>query len=231
MELWCFSLTSDISVCWIFHPSFLPGRSSDVAFLIPWISSIVLVVKLVCCRCSVPKSCPTLCHPMDCNMSGFSVLHYLLEFAPIHAIELMMPSNHLILCCLLHLPSIFSSIRAFSNKSAVHIRWPKSWSFRISPFHEYSVLISLEIDWSDLLTVQGWLDCSDLGTQENKSHCFHFFCFCLSLSDGIRCMILVFLNVDFFSQLFHSALSPLSRGCLVLHFLPLEQYHLHVWGC
>ena len=126
MEPWCFSLTSDVSVCCIFHPSFLPGRSSGVAFLIPWISSIVLVIRLVCCS-SVPKTCLTLCDPLDCNMPGSSVLHYLLEFAPIHAIELMMPSNHLILYCLLHLPSVFSSIRAFTNQSALCIRWPKYW--------------------------------------------------------------------------------------------------------
>ena len=69
--------------------------------------------------------------------------------------ELMMPSNHLILCYpLLLLPSISPSIRVFSNESALCIRWPKFWSFSISPFNEYSGLISLEIDWFDLLTVQ-----------------------------------------------------------------------------
>ena len=70
------------------------------------------------------------------------------------SIELMMPSNHLILCCsLLLLPSIFSSIRILSNESDLHIRWPKYWSFSfsISPFSEYSGLISLKIDWLDLL--------------------------------------------------------------------------------
>ena len=67
-----------------------------------------------------------------------------------------MPSNHLILCCpLLLLPSIFASIRAFSNKSVLHIRWPKYWSFSISPSNEYSGLNSFRIDWFDLLTVQG----------------------------------------------------------------------------
>ena len=69
-----------------------------------------------------------------------------------------MPSNHLILCHpLLLLPSIFSSIRVFSNKSALRIKWPKYWSvnFSICPSNEYSALISLRIDWLDLLTVQG----------------------------------------------------------------------------
>ena len=71
--------------------------------------------------------------------------------------ESMMPANHLILCCpLLLLPSIFPSIRVFSNESALHIRWPKYWSFsfRISTSNEYSGLISYRIDWFDLLAVQ-----------------------------------------------------------------------------
>ena len=73
------------------------------------------------------------------------------------SIELMMPSNHLILCCPLLLPSIFSSIRVFSNESVLRITWPKYWSFNISPFNEYSFLISFRIDWFDLLAVQGTL--------------------------------------------------------------------------
>ena len=76
-------------------------------------------------------------------------------------IELVMPSNHVILCCsLLLLPSIFPSIRVFSNESALHIRWPKYWSFSfsISPSNECSGLISFRIDWLDLLAVQGTLE-------------------------------------------------------------------------
>ena len=74
------------------------------------------------------------------------------------SIESVMPSNHLILChpCLL-LPSIFPSIRAFSNESVLCIRWPKYWSFSISPSNEYSGLISFRMDWLDLLAVQGTL--------------------------------------------------------------------------
>ena len=74
--------------------------------------------------------------------------------------ELVMPSNHLILCCpLLLLPSIFSSIRVFSNESALHIRWPKYWSFsfNIGPSNEHPGLISFRMDWLDLLAVQGTL--------------------------------------------------------------------------
>ena len=75
-------------------------------------------------------------------------------------IMLVLPSNHLILCCsLLLLPSIFLSIRVFSSESVLHIRWPKDWSFNfnISPSNEYSGLISFRIDWLDLFAVQGTL--------------------------------------------------------------------------
>ena len=80
----------------------------------------------------------------------------LLKLMPI---ESVMPSNHLILCCPLLLPSIFPSIRVFSNESALRIRWPKYWSFSfsISPSNQYSGLISFRIDWFDLLVVQGTL--------------------------------------------------------------------------
>ena len=74
--------------------------------------------------------------------------------------EVVIPSNHFILCCpLLVLPSIFPSIRVFSNESVLHIRWPKYWSFSfsISPSSEYSGLISFRMDWLDLLAVQGTL--------------------------------------------------------------------------
>ena len=75
------------------------------------------------------------------------------------SIESVMPSNHFTLCCLLLLPSIFSSIRVFSSESAFVIRWPKYWSFSFSicPSKEYSGLISFRMDWFDLLEVQGTL--------------------------------------------------------------------------
>ena len=82
------------------------------------------------------------------------------SFLKLMSIELVMSSNHLILCCpLLFLPSIFPSIRVFSNESVLCIRWPKYWSFSfsISSFNEYSGLISFRIDWFDLLAVQGTL--------------------------------------------------------------------------
>ena len=73
------------------------------------------------------------------------------------SIELMMPSNHLIFCYPLLLPSIFPSIRVFSNESALHIKWPKYWNFYNSPSNEYSGLISFRINWFNLLEVQGTL--------------------------------------------------------------------------
>ena len=72
-------------------------------------------------------------------------------------IESVALPNHLILCRSLILPSIFSSIRVFSNESALRVRWPKYWSFSITPANEYSGLISFRIDWLDLLAVQGTL--------------------------------------------------------------------------
>ena len=84
---------------------------------------------------------------------SFTISQSLLKLT---SIESVMPSNHLILCrpCLLP-PSAFPSIRVFSSESALPIRWPKYWSFSISPSNEYSGLISFRIDWLDLLAVQG----------------------------------------------------------------------------
>ena len=94
---------------------------------------------------------------MDCSTPGFPVLHYLLEFAQIH-VHWVSDANLLILSCpFLLLPSVFPRIRVFSNESVLHIRWPKYWSFNISPSNEYSGMISFRIDWFDLLVVQGTL--------------------------------------------------------------------------
>ena len=112
---------------------------------------------------SVAQSCPTLCDPMDCSMPGLPVHHQLQGgLFKLMSIELVMPSNHLILCCpLLLLPSVFPSIIILSNESALCIRWPKYWSFslNISPSNEHSGLISFRIDWLDLFAVQGTLKC------------------------------------------------------------------------
>ena len=104
------------------------------------------------------KSCPILWDPMDCSTPGSPVLHYLLEFSQIHVYwvsEAIQPS-HLLLPHFL-LPSIFPSLRVFSNKLAFCIRWPKYWSFSISLSNEYSGLTSFRIDWFGLPAVQGTL--------------------------------------------------------------------------
>ena len=112
-----------------------------------WVTLIIVAVQ----------SCPTLSDPIDCSMSGFPVLHHLLEFAQthVHRVRDTIQPSHL--CCpLLLLSSIFPSIRVFSNESVLPIRWPKyqCFSFNISPSNEYSVLISFRIDWLDLFAVQ-----------------------------------------------------------------------------
>ena len=98
--------------------------------------------------------CPALCDPMDCSTSGFPVHHQFPEVIQTHVHWV----GDLILCHPLLLPpSIFPSIRVFSNELALCIRWPKYWnfSFSISPSNEYSGLISFRIEWFDLLAVQG----------------------------------------------------------------------------
>ena len=108
---------------------------------------------------SVSQSYLTLCDPMDCSMPGFPTITNSQRLFKLMSLELVMLSNHLILCLLLLLPSVFPNIRVISNESVLHIRWPKYWSFSfsISPSNEYSGLISFRIEWFDLLAVQGTL--------------------------------------------------------------------------
>ena len=110
-------------------------------------------IHIICCCCSAAKLCPTLCNPTDCSTISWSLLQFM-------SLKLVMLSKPLILGCpLLHLPSVFSSIRVFSNDQALCIRWSKQWSFsfRVSPSNEYLGLISLRIGQFDLLAVQGTL--------------------------------------------------------------------------
>ena len=98
--------------------------------------------------------------PMKHSTPGLPVHHQFLEFTQTHVHWVGDSINHLILCCpILFPPSIFPSIRVYSNESVFHIRWPKYWSFcfSISPFNKYSGLISSRMDWLDLLEVQGTL--------------------------------------------------------------------------
>ena len=113
--------------------------------------------KSPCCCCSVAQLCPTLCNPMDWSMPGFPVHYQLLELTQtnVHSIsDAIQPSHPLSFPS----PPAFnlSSIRVFSNESALCNRWPKYWnfSFSISPSNEYSGLTSFRIDWFDLLEVQ-----------------------------------------------------------------------------
>ena len=111
---------------------------------------ICFIFPVTCCL--VTKFSLTLWDHTDCSTPGFLVHHQLLS------IKLVMPSNHLILCCsLLLLSSIYPSIRVFSSESILCIRWPKYWSFNfgISPSNEYSRLISFRIDWLDFLQSRG----------------------------------------------------------------------------
>ena len=106
---------------------------------------------------SVTQSCLTLCNPMDYSTPGFPAITNSQSLLRLMSTDLMMPSNHLILCHpLLLLPLMFPTIRVFSNESVLGIRWPKYWSFSfsISPSNEYSGLISFRMDWLDLLAVQ-----------------------------------------------------------------------------
>ena len=101
-------------------------------------------------KVQLSHACLTLCEPIDCSMPGLPVHHQLQELNQTHVHESVMPSNHLILYCpLLLLPSIFPSIRVFSSEPVLRIRWPKFWSFSISPSNEYSGLISFRMDWLD----------------------------------------------------------------------------------
>ena len=127
--------------------------------------------------CSVAQSSPTLCNPWNAahqaslsNTNSWSLLKLIY-------IESVIPSNHLILCLLLPLPpSIFPSIRVFSNESVLRIRWPKYWwpkyfSFSIGPSNEYSGLISFRMDWLDLLAVQGTLKRRKIVEDKFKEKC------------------------------------------------------------
>ena len=123
---------------------------------------------LSCCNCissvqfsSITQSCLTLCHPWTAARQASLFITNSRSLPKPMSIESVMPSNHLILCHpLLLLPSIFPRIRAFSNESALRIRWPKYWSFsfNISPSNEHPGLISFRMDWLNLLAVQGTLN-------------------------------------------------------------------------
>ena len=145
--------------------------------------------------------------------------------------ELVMPSNHLILCCpLLLLPSIFPSIRVFSNESALHIRWPKYWSFSfISPSNEHPGLISFRIDWLDLLAAQGTLK-GLLQHHSSKASILRrsaFFTVHLSHSYMTTGKTIALTRQTFVGKVMSLLFNMLSR--LVITFLPRSKYLLISW--
>ena len=138
------------------------------------------------------------------------------------SIELVIPSNHLIFCHPLLLPSIFSSIRVFSNESVLHIRWSKYWSFSfsINPFNEYAGLISFWMDWSDSLAVQGTLRSLLQHHSSKPSIIQHsaFFIVQLSCSYMTTGKIIALTRRTFAGKGMSLLLNMLSR--LVITFLP-----------
>ena len=171
---------------------------------------------------------------MDCSTPGLPVPHYLSEFAQFMSIEAEMPSNHLILCHgpLLLLPSIFPSIRVFSNESAVCIRWLKYWSFSfsISISKEYSGLVFFKIDWFDLLEVQGTLK-SLLQHQRLKASilwCSTFFMVQLSHPYMTTGKTKALTRWTFVGKVMSLLLNMLSR--FVIAFLPTRRVDLQVFA-
>ena len=143
------------------------------------------------------------------------------------SIELVMPSNHLILCHpFLLLPPILPSIRVFSNESALRIRWPKYWSlsFSISPSNEHPGLISFRMDWLDLLAVQGTLK-SLLQHHSSKAttlQCSAFFTVQLSHSYMITGKTIALIRWTFVDKVMSLLFNMLSR--LVITFLPRSKH-------
>ena len=146
------------------------------------------------------------------------------------SIESVVASNHLILCRhLLLLPSIFPSIRVFSNELVLHIRWPKYWNFSISPSNEYSGLISFRIDWLDLLAIQGTLG-SILEHQSSKvSILQHSVLFIVQLSQPYTTSgkNIALTRRTFVDEVMSLLFNMLSR--LVITFLPRSKSLLISW--
>ena len=138
------------------HFSLAPGPSCSVplvpCFWAPLQPSSLHHFECHCGRCSVTKSCPTLCDPMDCSAPGFPVLHYLPEFAQIYVQRCYLTISSSATLFFAFFPS-----RVFSNRLTLHIRWPEYWSFSISPSNEYSGLIFFRLEWFNLLATQGTL--------------------------------------------------------------------------
>ena len=146
------------------------------------------------------------------------------------SIKSVMPSNHLILCCpLLLLPSIFPTIRVFSNESVLHIRWPKYWSFSISPSNVYSGLSSFRIDWFDRLALQGTLSrvFSNTTVQASILQCSAFFIVQLSHLYTTTGKTIALTRQTFASKVLSLFFYMLCR--FVITFLPRSKCLLISW--
>ena len=148
------------------------------------------------------------------------------------SIESVMPSNYLILCCPLLLPpSIFPSIKVFSNESVLHVRWPKYWSFSfsISPSNEYSGLIFFRMDWLDLLAVQGTLKSLLPHHSSKASILWHSAFFIVQFSHPYMTTgkTIALTRQTFVGKVMSPLFNMLSR--LVLTFLPRSKHLLISW--
>ena len=180
---------------------------------------------------SIAQLCLTLCDSMDCSTPGFPVLHHLPELFKVMSIESVMPSNHLILCHpLLLLPSVFPSIRVFSNESTFPTRQPKygSFGFSISASNEYSGLISFRIDQFGLVAVQGTLK-SFLQHNSKASvlQCSAFFMVQLSHPYMTTGKNIALTRWTFVGKVTSLLFNMLSR--LVIAFLPRSKHLLILW--
>ena len=181
---------------------------------------------------SVTQSCPTLCNPMNhSSQASLSITNSRSSLKPT-SIQSVTPSSHLILCRpLLLLPPIPPNIRVFSNESTLHMRWPKycSFSFSISPSNEHPGLISLRMDWLDLLAVQGTLK-SLLQHHSSKAsilRCSAFFTLQLSHPYMTTGKIIALTRRTFVGKVMSLLFNMLSR--LVITFLPRSKRLLISW--
>ena len=216
LEIYIWSLVSIHLSCWIldnFNLSFSPNGHYEFSS----------VQSLTCIRLfETPWTAA-------CQASlSITNSRSLLRLMPI---KLVMPSNHLILCHLLLLHSIFPSIRVFSSESVLHLRWPKCWSFSfsISPFNEYSGLIYFRIDWFDLFAVQGTL--KSLLQQHNSKasvlQCSAFFRDQLSHPYMTTGKTIALTRLTFLGKVMSLLFNMLYR--LVIDFLPRSKCLLISW--
>ena len=183
---------------------------------------------------SFTRLCPTICYAMECSMPGFPGMSFTVSrsLLKLMSIELMMPSNHLVLCHpLLLLPSNFPNIRIFSNELALRIRWPNysSFGFSTSPSNEYSELISFRIYWFDLLRVQGTLKSLLQHHSSKASVLWHSAFFMVQLSHSyITTGKTIALTIwTFLGKVISLIFNMLSR--FVITFLLRSKYPLISW--